>query len=812
MKKHWLGLVAVALAWGGVLAVLLCAADVVVASPAQAPTVDEVAPSSAPNDLDTTVVITGSGFVAMPTVILGTTQLDDVGWVSAERLTATVPWGLITGTYTLTVANPGGESGSLVDAFTVTQGIGVFTTDGPYGGSIQDIYQEPGNPSKLFALAYGVGLFASENAGQSWELIYNQDGYCCEQGSLAFDAQDPDVIYAGTEPYRSTDGGETWDKLWIFPDIPGGWPCTLHFPAAHPSLGQVVYVGVGCTDHYPDPAPEEAGVFRSNDYGETWITKTNGLTDTNIWALAVHPIVTQTMLAGTYGGNLFVSLDGSDNWSLTGHINGAIYRIQFNPYKPLEAWVISCEYDDCYAYRSTDLSVWEPLDFDGSGDNRCAATNVSFLSDSIWVPAHGSLYVSTDGGNTWNALDNIHRGANAIEISASNPQEIYLATDSGMEKSVDGGANWQEINQGLAGQYPYLLATSPLDPELVFVKTQQGIYRSYNGGTIWQSLDYGRGGSPRGDYLAIDPYTSTRIYLGANTFCSDDQFCLEISADSGDTWEIVTASLPVDYTGWGGGISYAVAPHPLVQGRLLVGSSIFEPSNPDNSKGMIFASDDYGRSWAYMGPTQPISYVVGIAYDAVDPNLVYMITIGSGQWRSTDGGATWQQIANIGESGFHEEIVTHPTHSGHVVMSVDSDGAAAIWGSQDAGETWNLLNDNAGPPLRYAPTSPPILYVKKSSPEYSGLLRSFDDGQTWEQMPDAPYPNRLATATDGERVILYIGSPGGLASQADTQTGWQSNAVLGETTIFGGGVYRMTMAPLDNYQVYLPLVLKGHSP
>ena len=79
-------------------------------------------------------------------------------------------------------------------------------------------------------------------------------------------------------------------------------------------------------------------------------------------------------------------------------------------------------------------------------------------------------------------------------------------------------------------------------------------------------------------------------------------------------------------------------------------------------------------------------------------------------------------------------------------------------------------------------------------------------------MPDAPYPNRLATGTDGERVILYIGSPGGLASQAGAQTGRQSSAVFGETTIFGGGVYRMTMTLFGGHQVYLPLVLKGHSP
>ena len=101
MEKRWFGLAAVVLAWMVVLVALLCAAEAVAASPAQAPTVDEVAPSSAPNDLDTTIVITGSGFVAVPTVSLNGTMLEQVGWVSAERLTATVPWGLEPGAYAL---------------------------------------------------------------------------------------------------------------------------------------------------------------------------------------------------------------------------------------------------------------------------------------------------------------------------------------------------------------------------------------------------------------------------------------------------------------------------------------------------------------------------------------------------------------------------------------------------------------------------------------------------------------------------------------------------------------------------------------
>jgi hypothetical protein len=48
-------------------------------------------------------------------------------------LTATVPWGLDPGVYTVTVANPGGESGILTYIFIVTHGIGVWASGGSGG-------------------------------------------------------------------------------------------------------------------------------------------------------------------------------------------------------------------------------------------------------------------------------------------------------------------------------------------------------------------------------------------------------------------------------------------------------------------------------------------------------------------------------------------------------------------------------------------------------------------------------------------------------------------------------------------------------
>lgn len=70
------------------------------------PMVTGVDPSSAPNDLDTPIVVTGTGFsaglsgtlvITQPMAYLGDTALEDVSWVSTTTLEATVPGGMSRG-------------------------------------------------------------------------------------------------------------------------------------------------------------------------------------------------------------------------------------------------------------------------------------------------------------------------------------------------------------------------------------------------------------------------------------------------------------------------------------------------------------------------------------------------------------------------------------------------------------------------------------------------------------------------------------------------------------------------------------------
>ncbi len=75
-------------------------------------------------------------------------------------------------------------------------------------------------------------------------------------------------------------------------------------------------------------------------------------------------------------------------------------------------------------------------------------------------------------------------------------------------------------------------------------------------------------------------------------------------------------------------------------------------------------------------------------------------------------------------------------------------------------------------------------------------------------------PVALAAGTDGERVVLYVGSPGGVvatAGLANTSGAEILESIPGRGSVLGGGVYRMTTR-LPKHWVYLPLVVREYAP
>jgi photosystem II stability/assembly factor-like uncharacterized protein len=788
--------------------------------------VTAVDPAVASNDVDSPLVIQGIGFTATlsgtkvitaPTVTLGDDILPDVIWVNTTTLSATVPWGLTPQVYTLTVVNPDGISATLTSAFTVTDGFGEITTGGPYGGNTTKLFRNPDDPDTLYALMFYAGTFVSTDAGENWAPLHDYD----IPQQLAFDAQNSDVLYLGGDGNtleRSKDGGGSWTN--IVEDFRTQNGCFESHLAAHPVESGWVYFGMGsCGDMSLEPG--EGGVYFSKTYGDDWETQNTGLTDLDVQSLAIHPVTPTIMAAGTFSGNLFYSIDGGDTWTSTTQLTGTVSDLYFNPYKPLEAWALTRTdtrphvKGKGYLYRSTNLTDWtvQNLEPHPAGP---AYAQMEFLPGSVWL-ASQSVYSSTDSGATWNALPGGPTyPAVALAISPDNPDIIHAGTDHGIEKSADGGLTWQDANQGLAALIPGDIAVSPDDVDTVWVRTYQDIFYSQNGGDDWVGLDNDTGGPIEWVNLASDPFSTTRLYLSAHD--CPDEFCIQLSTDGGLTWDLITRTIPTTYTDMDFFGSHIIAPSPHTAGEIMVGCE-FSPPEGGEFTGVFCRSTDHGLTWTFIEPPQSIDGFDDIVYDAVNPDLIYAGTAGTGLWRSEDGGDDWVQvpISDTESPVSVAAIAVHPNISEKLYVRTYSGSSPnpepELWVSEDAGDTWEPMDYvfTGVDLLMSPPISGQLVYALYTGGSPYNLYRSYDDGNSWQGIAGAPRPEVLVAASDGERSILYIGSPGGLASQAGAQTSLSNRASLAETTIFGSGVYRLTTRVPDHW-IYLPLVLRGHTP
>jgi len=503
------------------------------AAPMAAPTATAVDPASAPNDLDTPIVITGTGSTAGMTVTLGSTRLPDATWVSATMLTATVPWGLDPGVYTLTVTNPDGQSGSRPNAFTVTQGIGVWTGGGgPYGGSVDSLAINPNITTTLYAAANEFGLFRSRDGGENWELALMVGN----SPRVDISPLSPNTAYAGSFHkglYRSDDGGDTWIPLSIA-DLEESW--AYFRPFAHPTFSQTVYVAIECGEGC-------GGVWKSEDRGQHWISQTHNLTDTQVTSLAFHPTDPLTMYVGTYNGNVFRSTNGGESWEFIGQPDAYINYLAVNPFGAQELWACGAGGPMWgYLWKYDSIAWTRALSVSGGTGPINEATVVVFdqnISGTIWVGARGARFKSTNGGQHWMILQGLPAyGAYAFAIDPADSQTVYIGPgSSGVYKTTDGGASWQAVNRGLAGIVPEKLALVPGDSSTLYA-TSGGVgpLKTTNWARDWITLPTDADGPP-----AVDPFTHTRIYIGSYDG-------VHISEDGGANWRQVPLPVPPQYS------------------------------------------------------------------------------------------------------------------------------------------------------------------------------------------------------------------------------------------------------------------------
>ena len=764
------------------------------------PIVTAITPDTAVNDLDAEVVISGSGFVCeesdtsgvkLPVVTLNDISLKDVTWVSDSELTAKVPWGLEPGTYTVTVTNPDGGAGSLAESFTVTQGIGVWTSGGPYGGAVSTLLINPDEPNTLYAsVPSGIGLFRSNNGGENWELIVSNLGGHFHDVDLSM--LEPSVIYLhkrGDGLHRSEDGGDSWVALTV-PDQ----ACFGLRPFTHPTDPETVYMTADC--------PNSGGIYKSNDRGVNWKTLNEELSDTHVTALAFSPDDPRVMYAGTAGGYVFHSTNGGDLWTEIGRPDNFISSLAVNPIGNHEPWAPGADDMGHFGYLWKYVeSKWEQVMPGEVADNN--ATSILFSLETpgmMWISTQGGGFRSPDSGLTWESLAAPSGGVNTLAVDPHDLQVIYLGYNgTGIAKTVDGGVAWSEINQGLAGVYPTGLAIHPDDPATVYTTAHgTGTFKTNNAGDSWIKL-------PSENLITgapwVDLYNQRKLYVGAG-----GDICY--TEDDGIIWNCVTPDLPPAYMDCCGPELLSLTGL-LEPGHLLIGMGFVDRDAPSFEfiAGGIYLSTDDGGSWQYVDVGAEIAPVTTLAIDPSNPEIIYAGTdnrtenYGTGIWKSMDGGVSWAP------SGLSQKritgIVVDPSNSQNVYATSLQD----FYISNDAGVTWTLrpTQDTGVDKLLMTPSTPAAIYRYG----WGGMLRSLDGGLSWERAAGplgyADIGSMAATTLEG-RVMLYVGM--GSISADELDEGALRLAATDDSLI-SAGVYRNIFQTADLFpHLYLPAVRK----
>jgi photosystem II stability/assembly factor-like uncharacterized protein len=570
-------------------------------------------------------------------------------------------------------------------------------------------------------LSVGDGIYKSNDAGKTWTHLGLRDGQ--QIPALAIDPRDPNRVFAAVlgHPYgpneerglfRSTDGGQTWQKA-IYKDENTG-ASDVEIDPANPDVmyASMWEVREGPWEDNNEVNGTGGGLFKSSDGGTSWHPLTNGLPkDLAQIYVAIAPSDPKRLYAtlGTASGTLAVyrSDDAGENWS-----------------------------------RATDDS--RPSGRIGGGD--LPVPRVDPKNPDVLYSASTVTMKSIDGGKTWSGFRGAPGGDDYqnLWINPNNPNTILLVSDQGALVTVNGGASWsswynqptaQIYHVSISNTFPYRVCGGQQESGSVCISSRG------NDGQItireWHpvgAIEYG--------YVTPDPLDPDIIYGGGRS---------EVSKYH-----------------WSTGQVQNVTPIPLRSAKFRTDRTeplLFSPIDPHllyYATNVLFQTMNGGGSWQPISPDLtrenpgvPASVgnllpkgaekQRGVIY-ALTPSFNKVDTLWAGTddgliWLTRDGGkkwnditpkelTPWSKVTQIAASHFDDETAYASASRFRI-----NDLRPYIYRTHDGGKTWKLITTGL---LDFGPVD-----TVREDPVRKGLLFagtensvwvSFDDGDHWQSL------------------------------------------------------------------------------
>lgn len=410
---------------------------------------------------------------------------------------------------------------------------------------------------------------------------------------------------------------------------------------------------------------------------------------------------------------------------------------------------------------------------------------------------HRGVWKTVDGGaSDWfECNDGLPSQATTYgSIHPNLPNDLCIVVmGAGVFKSTDGGANWIAKNSGIADPTAIsCIARQPQDPNVLYAFTSDGfIYQSIDDAETWTCLNPGSSLTVNLRVIIIDPTDANLMYAGANGV---DQFWK--STDGGYTWTLKNTGI-VGFGSW-------------IHGMTI------DPTNPaiiylNGYSGAIQKTTDRGETWFFAG-TGIGQEINAMAIDFSNPDIIYAAGIGcvggSGVWKSTDKGTTWNRMNN----GFPSDrpypvintMVMHPTNPEILYVGGRPFGGPApsigVYKTTDGGDSWaesnNGLINMEIRALAIDPLNPDIMFAATAG----GLFKSDDAGAQWDST-SLTDPLVRSLAIDPQNTdVVYAGMYGPTTVNKSTDGGetWESISVTDDDTT----VICITLAPSNSNIIY----------
>ncbi|MBI3620740.1 MAG: hypothetical protein HY208_00930 [Nitrospirae bacterium] len=281
-------------------------------------------------------------------------------------------------------------------------------------------------------------------------------------------------------------------------------------------------------------ATDNQGLLRSLDGGATWNLANAGLKNYLVYDVKISSATPNRLYAATWGGGVYQSDDSGVSWREIndglGNTAAGALALRFDA--PTRREILDVETSIGVYEGRGEPPVWRPISEGLRGWN-----GPQFQSLILFETAAPALYLGTERGLYTRALKTDGKARGWKEVAALKGKRVsalagdaangalYAGTvaDGGLFISRDGGATWNAATGGLEKLWLRAIALHPVRRGLLYVATGAGVWKSDDGGETWTVLTDGLT-DPDVRALAIDPAAPDRLYAGTHgaLFRSDD--------------------------------------------------------------------------------------------------------------------------------------------------------------------------------------------------------------------------------------------------------------------------------------------------